>query len=60
MKRRDLEQRLALLGWWLKRHGGRHDYWTNGAEEEAVPRHPEINEHLARKIIKAASSKRKG
>jgi mRNA interferase HicA len=59
MKRRDLEKKLTALGWCLKRHGGRHDYWSDGDREEAVPRHNEINEILARKIIKIAESKRK-
>jgi predicted RNA binding protein YcfA (HicA-like mRNA interferase family) len=58
MKRRDLEKRLIALGWWRKRHGGRHDYWTNGSEEEAVPRHAEINENLARKILRSAAARR--
>jgi predicted RNA binding protein YcfA (HicA-like mRNA interferase family) len=58
MKRRELERRLISLGWRMKRHGGRHDYWTNGSEEEAVPRHAEINERLARKILKVAAARR--
>jgi len=59
MKRRDLEKKMRSWGWELKRHGGKHDYWTNGAEEIAVPRHSEINENLARGILKTARSKRK-
>lgn len=54
MKRRDLERRLSDLGWWLSRHGGKHDVWTNGIEVELVPRHAEVNEILARKILKTA------
>ncbi|MBI4612536.1 MAG: type II toxin-antitoxin system HicA family toxin [Planctomycetes bacterium] len=54
MKRRDLETRLRELGWWLLRHGRRHDVWTNGEIEEAVPRHNEIDDRLARKILKKA------
>lgn len=54
MKKRDLEKRLSKLGWELERHGGKHDYWTNGQLHEAVPRHNEINEMLAKKIIKTA------
>ena len=41
----------------LLRHGGSHDVWTNGQEEEPVPRHAEINENLARKILKKAGVK---
>lgn len=59
MKRRELERRLVALGWWRKRHGGRHDFWTNGAEEEAVPRHAEINERLARRILRCAAARRR-
>jgi predicted RNA binding protein YcfA (HicA-like mRNA interferase family) len=54
MKKIDLERELKKLGWWFKRHGGNHDYWTNGQVHESVPRHNEINENLARKIIKTA------
>jgi mRNA interferase HicA len=54
MKRRDLERELTKLGWYFKRHGGKHDLWTNGIEEEPIPRHNEINELLAKKILKTA------
>jgi mRNA interferase HicA len=54
VKKRDLERALTQLGWWLKRHGSKHDLWTNGQEEETIPRHNEINELLSRKILKTA------
>ena len=57
MERRDLEKKLKDLGWWLERHGGNHDYWTNGELKEAVPRHNEIAEFLAKKILKKAKKK---
>jgi predicted RNA binding protein YcfA (HicA-like mRNA interferase family) len=56
-KRRELESRLRGLGWFRQRHGGRHDVWTDGEWLEYVPRHAEINEYLARKILKKAESK---
>ena len=52
MKRRDLEKKLEKNGWWFKRHGGDHDVWTNGKAKEAVPRHKEVGERLAKEIIK--------
>lgn len=58
MKRRELEGRLRALGWFLLRHGGSHDVWTDGERLEYVPRHAEINENLARKILKKAESKK--
>ena len=56
MKRRELERRLRDLGWVLQRHGGKHDVWNNsdGSVTEYVPRHAEINEMLARAILKRA------
>lgn len=54
MKRRDLERRLRRAGCYLKREGASHSLWINprtGAIE-AVPRHPEIKEPLARKILR--------
>jgi mRNA interferase HicA len=58
LKRRDLESKLADLGWSFLRHGGKHDVWSRGTEEIAVPRHNEVNELLARALIKRASKKR--
>jgi mRNA interferase HicA len=56
MKKRDLEKELSRYGWWLKREGGNHEIWTNGEDTEPVPRHREINERLAKKIILLAKS----
>ena len=54
MKRRDLEKGLQELGWYFERHGGSHDLRSNGNESEPLPRHNEINEYLAKKILKKA------
>jgi len=54
MKRRDLIKRIEDFGCELLRHGGKHDIYHNpktGATQP-VPRHREINEILARKIIR--------
>lgn len=56
MKKRDLEKKLESLGWWLKRQGNNHEIWTNGEDSEPVPRHREISEMLAKKIIKVAKN----
>lgn len=56
MKKRDLERKLSELGWSFLRHGGKHDTWTNGKIQNFIPRHPEINENLARSIIKTAKN----
>ena len=52
MKRRDLIKKLEAKGFILVRHGAKHDVYKRGSDEEQVPRHNEINELLARKIIK--------
>ena len=57
MKKRDLENALRQIGWSFLRHGRRHDIWTDGEREEAIPRHTEINEKLARLILKRAKRK---
>jgi mRNA interferase HicA len=44
------------MGWWLDRHGSNHDIWTNGEVSEPIPRHPEINEMLSKKILKKAEN----
>lgn len=52
MKRTDLIKLLEKNGWWLKRHGGSHDLYTNGKDTETIPRHSEISENLAKAIIR--------
>lgn len=54
MKRRDLISKLETSGCVLLRHGARHDIYHNPdtGKSQPVPRHREINEVLARKIIK--------
>jgi len=54
MKKKDLEKQLKQLGWYFLRHGGGHDIWTNGDKQEPIPRHREINELLAKSILKRA------
>jgi mRNA interferase HicA len=56
MKKRDLETQLKKCGWWLKRNGKEHDYWTNGQIHESVPRHREVNEMTAKKILRTAKN----
>jgi predicted RNA binding protein YcfA (HicA-like mRNA interferase family) len=55
LKRRDLVRELEKSGCELLRHGGKHDIYHNpdNGRSEPVPRHREINELLAKKIIKS-------
>jgi len=57
MKRKEVEKRLRRAGWQLVRHGRRHDIWSDGKREVAVPRHNEINEYTAKYIVKEAEGK---
>ena len=54
MKRGDLERRLRIAGCYLKREGSSHSLWINPETGviEAIPRHTEIKEPLAKKILK--------
>lgn len=54
MKRTDLVRAIEAAGAELVRHGGKHDWYRHPATGavQAVPRHREINEHLARRIIR--------
>ncbi|MDD3270565.1 MAG: type II toxin-antitoxin system HicA family toxin [Syntrophomonadaceae bacterium] len=52
MKRRDLIKKLTDNGWWLLRQGANHDLYTNGKNSEPIPRHREINEMLAKAILR--------
>ncbi|MFN6472388.1 MAG: type II toxin-antitoxin system HicA family toxin [Nostoc sp. SerVER01] len=57
MKRRDLISKLEEMGCIFVRHGGKHDWYQNPITKisQAVPRHREINEQLAKHIIKMLS-----
>ncbi|WP_091332046.1 type II toxin-antitoxin system HicA family toxin [Allochromatium warmingii] len=55
MKRQKLIELLINHGCLLLRHGKKHDIYhnpTTGASEP-VPRHNDINEHLAKHILKS-------
>ena len=52
MKRKDLIELLERNGWYMKRDGGNHDIYTDGKNMEPIPRHREINETLAKAIIR--------
>nr|DAS13636.1 MAG TPA: putative mRNA interferase toxin [Caudoviricetes sp.]DAS89467.1 MAG TPA: putative mRNA interferase toxin [Caudoviricetes sp.] len=52
MKQKDLLKRFYAKGWWVLREGGNHIILTNGPDIEPIPRHKELNELLAKAIIK--------
>ena len=57
MKRVELTQQLTRMGCVFIRHGGKHDWYQNPRTRmtQPVPRHREINEFLARSILKKLS-----
>jgi predicted RNA binding protein YcfA (HicA-like mRNA interferase family) len=57
VKRIDLIKQLEAQGCELVRHGGKHDWYRNPRTGVAqpVPRHREIKEALARRILKMLS-----
>lgn len=58
MKRTDLIRKLEDSGCRFIRHGGKHDWYKNPKSlvSQPVPRHSEINENLARHILKKLQS----
>lgn len=52
LKRRHLIKQLEMIGFEFERHGGNHDIYRRGSDREEVPRHKEINEKLARAILR--------
>lgn len=58
MKHRELIDKLNQAGCQLLRHGAKHDIYHNPqtGKSQPVPRHKEINELLAKKIIKDLTS----
>jgi predicted RNA binding protein YcfA (HicA-like mRNA interferase family) len=57
MKQKELLRRLRRHGCFLKREVASHSLWINPATGwiEAVPRHTEISDILARKICRCLS-----
>jgi mRNA interferase HicA len=53
MKRRELLRKLNRMGCVLIRSGGNHDIYVNPktGKKQPVPRHSEIDEHLAKHIL---------
>lgn len=52
LKQRDLVKKLEDNGFVFERHGWNHDIYRRGNDIEKVPRHKEINEMLAKMIIR--------
>lgn len=59
MKRVDLVKQLEQAGCKLLRHGAKHDIYHNPklGISQPVPRHREINERLAKKILRDLTGK---
>jgi len=57
MKREALLRHLRTHGCYLKREGGSHSLWSNPktGQIEAVPRHVEIPNKLAKRICRGLS-----
>ncbi len=52
MKRKDLIKKLESAGFEFSLHGGNHDTYRRGSDTEQVPRHTEINEITAKRILR--------
>lgn len=54
MKRRDLIKKIEEIRCVFIRHGRKHDWYQNPETKisQPIPRHREINENLAKHIIK--------
>ncbi|MBP3206118.1 MAG: type II toxin-antitoxin system HicA family toxin [Lachnospiraceae bacterium] len=52
MKRTDLIEKLEDGGFIFERHGSGHDIYVRDSVKETVPRHREINEQLAKAILR--------
>jgi len=55
MKKKDLDKKLSAMGFTCI-GGSKHEKWSNGRWVVMVPRHKEIGEMLARKILRDASN----
>ncbi|MCH8287231.1 type II toxin-antitoxin system HicA family toxin [candidate division KSB1 bacterium] len=59
MKRRDLIKKIEKKGCVFLRHGGKHDWYQNSETKisQPIPRHREINDFLAKHILKMLAKK---
>jgi mRNA interferase HicA len=59
VKRRDLIRKIEEQGAIIIRHGSKHDWYQNPETKicQPVPRHSEINENLARSILRKLSKR---
>ncbi len=57
MKRQALLRHIRRHGCYLKREGSSHSLWCNpkNGQVEAVPRHTELSDKLAKKICRGLS-----
>jgi mRNA interferase HicA len=57
MKRKVLIKKLEEIGCVMIRHGAKHDWYRNPVTGmfQPIPRHNEINDFLAKQIIKRLS-----
>ena len=61
MKRKDLISSLEKAGCIFLRHGANHDIYLNpkNGQKQPVPRHKEVDEHLAKHIKKYLGNEEK-
>jgi mRNA interferase HicA len=52
MKTKEVVDLLEKNGWRFKRHGAKHDIYVKGKERESIIRHREMDEELAKAIIR--------
>jgi len=57
MKKKELEKELKARGAKMIRQGGNHEFWeSRKGYRFPVPRHSEIDERLAKEILKQAEN----
>ena len=52
MKKCELLRLFTNAVWYFLSNGANHDIYTNGKDNVPIPCHPDINEVLARALIK--------
>lgn len=52
MKRSVLIKKITEGGFVFERHGSSHDIYVRGNVKETIPRHNDINEQLAKAILR--------
>jgi mRNA interferase HicA len=52
METREIIKKMKKAGFKFESHGTNHDWYVRGKDREQIPRHPRMDDRVAKDIIK--------